>query len=110
MSSYKIPHGQAVTMGTIIANELACIYGYLDRKICDDIKIKLFNIIDKNDLKEINIDRTLELIKKDKKVQGNELTLVAIKDVGITIFIKLKIESVLFDHIKSVFEKDFYSE
>lgn len=110
MSSYKIPHGQAVTMGTIIANELACIYGYLDRKICDDIKIKLFNIIDKNDLKEINIDRTLELIKKDKKVQGNELTLVAIKDVGITIFIKLKIDSVLFDHIKSVFEKDFYSE
>ena len=107
MSQYKIPHGQAVAIGTIIANELAYIYGYLDREKCDYLKKRLLNIIDKEDLNNLNIDRTLELIKKDKKVQGNELTLVAIKELGNTIFIKINIDDKLFNNIKSILEKEF---
>ena len=107
MSQYKIPHGQAVAIGTIIANELARIYGYFDREKCDYIKKRLLNIIDKEDLNNLNIDRTLELIKKDKKVQGNELTLVAIKELGNTIFIKINIDDKLFNNIKSILEKEF---
>lgn len=107
MSQYKIPHGQAVAIGTIIANELACIYGYFDKDKCDYIKKCLLNIIDKEDLNNLNINRTLELIKKDKKVQGNELTLVAIKELGNTIFIKINIDEKLFNHIKSILEEEF---
>lgn len=107
MSQYKIPHGQAVAMGTIIANELACIYGYLDKDICDYIKKYLLNIVDKKDLNNLNINRTLELIKKDKKVQGNQLTLVAIKELGNTFFIKINIDDSLFNRIKSILEKEF---
>ncbi len=107
MSQYKIPHGQAVAIGTIIANYLACIYGYLDRDKCDYIKKRLLNIIDKEDLSNLNINRTLELIKKDKKVQGNKLTLVAIKELGNTVFIKINIDDKLFNHIKSILEKEF---
>ena len=58
-------------------------------------------------LNNLNIKRTLELIKKDKKVQGNELTLVAIKELGNTIFIKINIDDKLFNHIKSILEKEF---
>lgn len=107
MSQYKIPHGQAVAIGTIIANELACIYGCFDKDKCDYIKKRLLNIIDKEDLNNLNINRTLELIKKDKKVQGNELTLVAIKELGNTIFIKINIDEKIFNHIKSILEKEF---
>lgn len=107
MSQYKIPHGQAVAIGTIIANELACIYGYLDKDKCDYIKKDLLNIIDKEDLNNLNINRTLELIKKDKKVQGNQLTLVAIKELGNTVFIKINIDDSLFNNIKSILEKEF---
>ncbi|PPS22398.1 3-dehydroquinate synthase, partial [Brachyspira murdochii] len=82
MSNYKIPHGQAVSMGAIIANKLSYIYNYLGKEKLYSINSYLFDIINKKDLEKLNIDRTLELIKKDKKVQGNILSLVGIRDIG----------------------------
>ncbi|MEI0532257.1 3-dehydroquinate synthase family protein [Brachyspira pilosicoli] len=107
MSNYKIPHGQAVAMGSIIANKLSHIYGYLSKEKLDYINSYLFDIINKKDLQELKIDKTLELIKKDKKVQGNTLSLVGIKDLGDTIFIKINIDTELFNHINIILEEDF---
>lgn len=107
MSDYKIPHGQAVAMGSIIANKLSYIYGYLSKEKLDYINSYLFDIINKYELKELKIDKTLELIKKDKKVQGNTLSLVGIKNLGDTVFIKINIDISLFKHIKSILEDDF---
>lgn len=107
MSNYKIPHGQAVSMGAIIANKLSYMYNYLSMEKLHNINSYLFDIINKKDLDKLNIDRTLELIKKDKKVQGNILSLVGIRDIGDTIFIKINIDSELFNNIKSILEKDF---
>lgn len=107
MSSFKIPHGQAVSLGIIIANKIGLSYGYLKKEIYEEVKKSVLSIVDKNSIKDLNIEKVLDLIKKDKKVKGNEISFVSISDIGNTVFIKVKIDNKLFEEIKDIFNSEF---
>lgn len=81
ISKYAIPHGTAVAMGTIIANRVSCLRGWLSEdKVLRIEKILLQIINIKFDHSLFNIDLIIEAMHKDKKQIGNELTAVLMKN------------------------------
>ena len=80
MSNYAIPHGTAVAMGTIAANRVSYSRGWMKEitmKQAEDLLLPIINI----DLKhtEVDIDRVIGAVSKDKKQVGDNITLVLIK-------------------------------
>jgi 3-dehydroquinate synthase len=81
VSKYAIPHGTAVAMGTIVANRVSYMRGWLKEDIIlriENILLKIINIDLVCDM--LNMDAILEAIHKDKKQIGKQLTAVLMKD------------------------------
>ena len=81
VSHYKIPHGTAVAMGTIVANRISLERKWL--KEDDVLRIeKVLDLIINIDVENIrlNIDDIVDAIHKDKKQIGNQITAVLMYD------------------------------
>lgn len=72
VSRFHIPHGQCVSIGIIIANDLACGRGLITQKRNEQIKAALFRIIQNELLKREYFDAEafIAAMKKDKKFNG----------------------------------------
>ena len=83
LSNYEILHGDAISVGIIIAlhlsKELGIIGGDLIQKIVDKIKLLGLNLYIDN---TIDVDRMLEVMMRDKKASHGDLNLVLIKDIA----------------------------
>ena len=81
ISQYQIPHGTAVAMGTVVANRVSLSRDWLAAETVLRIENILCQIIH-IDTKSINMnmDKLINAIHKDKKQVGNELTAVLMKD------------------------------
>ncbi len=80
-SHYAIPHGLAVAMGMITANNISVQRGFLTADYAERIERvcnKLLQFIDMDD-KWFALDVILNAIHKDKKQIGNSITAVLIK-------------------------------
>lgn len=80
MSDYRIPHGTAVAMGTIAANRVSLSRGWLPQHIVEageELLLPIINI----DLKDIDVDmdKIVSAVRKDKKQIGNNITLVLVQ-------------------------------
>lgn len=75
-------HGEAVAAGTMIACELSRILGWLTQSDVDRVR----SILSRAGLPvlapALGIDRYLELMRHDKKVQDGRLRLVLLREVG----------------------------
>lgn len=71
-SRYEIPHGQAVSFGMMIANEISEARGYISGQCKAEVNEKIARIIQKSLLcsEYLEPDRYLEILKKDKKYTG----------------------------------------
>lgn len=81
MSNYMIPHGTAVAMGTIVANRISLLRGWLAQdkvQRVEDVLWKIINI--ELDHIRIDMETIISAIHKDKKQVGKELTAVLMKD------------------------------
>lgn len=68
VTSYAIPHGTAVAMGTIVANYISMLRGYLSNDIVNRIENVMLKIIHiQYDFEKINMNDIVLAIKKDKK-------------------------------------------
>lgn len=89
VSSYAVPHGSAVAIGMMIANNISFQRGFLDKEYTNRIahvcrKI-LGNIVIKSDW--MNVDDWMAAIRKDKKQTSESINAVLIKkDKKLTIF------------------------
>ena len=85
MSDYRIPHGTAVAMGTIAANRVSLSRGWLTNDIVEKAEKLLLPIIN-IDLADIDVDmdKIVSAVRKDKKQIGNNITLVLIKGDDMT--------------------------
>lgn len=81
ISSYRIPHGTAVAMGMIIANQISLSRKWLTQDHADRMEHVLFQIIH-IDVQTITADteRILLAIRKDKKQTSNQLAAVLMFD------------------------------
>lgn len=77
VTEYEVPHGTAVAMGTICANRVSWKRGILNKDHVDRMDRVLQRIIkiDKSKI-DLNIDKILDAIHKDKKQVGKDLTAV----------------------------------
>ena len=78
LTNFRIPHGQAVIIGMIIANRIAFTRGLLSEKKClyYEKSFLLPALITPLHLDEINLDAIIEAMGKDKKRTGKGLVLV----------------------------------
>lgn len=82
VSSYLIPHGQAVVVGMILANLVSCRRGLLSRQMEEHLYANLLIRILTFNLTELLHDTpsVFEAIKKDKKRVNSGVPLVILKD------------------------------
>lgn len=81
VSSYAVPHGSAVAIGMMIANNISFQRGFLEKEYTNRIahvcKKILGNIVIKSDW--MNIDDWIAAIRKDKKQTSESINAVLIK-------------------------------
>lgn len=85
LSAYKIPHGIAVLIGILVENKLAVLLGKLDASI----ERKIFNLakhfvdpISIKELKNLSSSFFLDVLKGDKKTEGEVLITPLIRKIG----------------------------
>jgi len=78
LTNFRIPHGQAVIIGMIIANRIAVARGLLSEQKClyYEKSFLLPALITPLHREEINLDVIVEAMSKDKKRTGKGLVLV----------------------------------
>ncbi len=83
MSNYKVAHGDAISVGIILALKFS-----LDRKIISaKFYYKIYNIMRKLNLNmhidsKFNVNKIIEVMLKDKKSREGKIGLVLIKDIS----------------------------
>jgi len=93
---YKIPHGEAVAVGMVLAARLSINLGLLDASKESELE----NLIRRSGLPvQLEFDPELfaEVMRKDKKRSGEEISFVLLEDIG-----KALIKNILVDDLKSM--------
>jgi 3-dehydroquinate synthase len=89
---YKIPHGEAVAMGMILAARLSVNLGLLDALKCTELE----NLIKRTGLPvqmEFDTDLLEDVMKKDKKRAGGEISFILLEDLGKAIIRKIQVNN-----------------
>lgn len=80
ISQYQIPHGTAVAMGTIAANCISVQRGWLDPVTAQRMQDLLLRIIHVDlDTIDMDTERILQIMHKDKKQTGSTITTVLMR-------------------------------
>ena len=95
ITDYKIPHGEAVMLGIEIINRI-----YTNSPIITNL-INKFTSLDK--LKSIDVDKLVNGLKTDKKVENGVISLVIINSPGVTTFINQPINEILKNKVYELF-------
>ena len=107
LSNYQIPHGQAVTMGVLLVNQLSCRRGLLSASDCAFIKSLSTHLFKTSSLSKDMVKELPLLLLKDKKAIGKEVNFVFIKKPGETIFVKLEVNPALTQEIMDIMKEEF---
>lgn len=92
----KIPHGEAISIGMVVAGALSVKRGLLSQKMAD----RLTGIIRKLRLPvsiNMDIDEILDALKRDKKREGNSIYFILLEDIG-----KAVIEEIALNELETV--------
>jgi len=81
-SNYEVPHGIAITMGMVLANNLSLRRKWLSRHLCETINYELLlpNLIGKIKQSYFEPSKIIECLKNDKKRVGNFLTIILMRN------------------------------
>ena len=79
-TDFRISHGQAVVLGMILANKEAVRLGLLSQTMEEFICQNVLKPILVVDIPEINIEKTIDAMRQDKKNLGKGLALVMLTD------------------------------
>lgn len=74
VSDYAVPHGQGVSVGMMIANQISYQRGYITKEMCNEINMTIQKIILPEHINKnyFERDRYLDALKKDKKYDGKK--------------------------------------
>ncbi len=110
ISDYRIAHGQAVSIGIIIANELGREYGLMSQEHCTYLNRLALDLLDASAveiMREFNSSKLLNLLRKDKKTESTKVTLVLMTKPGETAFRPTEIDSNLENMVTSIVKRTF---
>jgi len=79
---YKIPHGQAIVIGMILANEIAVQKKHISLALNEKINTLLFSVLKSDHRQLLSVDNELIInaMKQDKKRIGNNLPLIMMNE------------------------------
>lgn len=112
VTQYRVPHGTAVAMGTIIANYISYYRNYLELGLIQRVEKLLLKIIPEcyEIISKINIDDIIVAIRKDKKQTDAHINAVLF-DENMQLMICKDVEQKeieqAFEHLKKLLNKDF---
>lgn len=112
LTDYAIPHGQAIAIGMITVNELACRRGLLERGACAGMRKLALELVDDNSLKAmraLQADRLLETMQKDKKAVGGSVFMVLPRTAGETVFIRERLDDKFRMEMSDIVRREFQS-
>lgn len=92
MTDYAIPHGIAVVIGMMIVNQMSSEQGLLAREECVEINRVCFSLLDdesRQKLKTLDIQDMMLRLQQDKKVSGDQVTMIMLMAPGYLGFVKL---------------------
>lgn len=95
-SDYLIPHGQAVTIGILVENQIAAhrgMLGYDQLLLMKQHGLRLISEKCRQFLSEFQADNLLEFLMNDKKAVGSVLKLATLQNIGHMKFIDLELNS-----------------
>jgi 3-dehydroquinate synthase len=110
MTDYRISHGEAVSIGMLLVNELAVSRSILDAGENGEIKELILDILDKDTIKEIrklDASNLRSLLKKDKKTKGNKVNFVILRSAGFLDFLSIPLEESLIKELKDLIKASF---
>lgn len=111
ISHYAIPHGIAVVVGMMLMNEMNCILGNLSRQTSSEINqlgLSLLNEELLDLLQRLDLSQLTVRVRQDKKVIGNNITLIMLNAPGKLDFVSTKIDESFSNAITQSFQHLFY--
>ena len=104
--SQKLLHGEAVSLGIVFATCFSHEEGYVSQQALDDIEehlsvMKLPTAVTQIDNQKLNYRKLINFMKQDKKVVGNNINLILLRDIG-TGFIE---RSVSFEKLENFLQR-----
>ncbi|MDR3490943.1 MAG: 3-dehydroquinate synthase [Gammaproteobacteria bacterium] len=110
LTDYAIPHGQAISIGMILVNELSYQNGLLtenQKEKLNELCLGLLNQSIFTIMQNLSTETLLDLLRNDKKVENAEVKFVFIKTAGETCFVKLALDTQLLSKINLVIQSYF---
>ena len=94
-AKYKISHGEAISLGIVLAIDISSKFGYLNDK---SAIVRITNLLNKfnlpTDIKCYNEESLLYYISKDKKSKGKHIDFIVLNSIG-----NAEVKSLLIDEI-----------
>lgn len=93
---YRLSHGEAIALGALSAIYISISRGYLQPAVLDKIQ-KLYRKLGLpiHTGRHLNPDKIYRIIQNDKKVSGNRIRMVLLKDIGKTIICPVEYEEII---------------
>jgi 3-dehydroquinate synthase len=104
ITNYKIPHGQAVTLGIDMANYISYRLGVIDGKIYKKINKIIQKNIPKFSLNNYEIDEYMKILSKDKKNKNNSIVCILLKSYGQAEIVEIDNKEILKEFILDYFK------
>jgi 3-dehydroquinate synthase len=84
-SDYAVPHGQGVSFGIIIANEISCKRGYISTQTKDELNQAVWRIVTPSLLRReyFEGEKYIQTLRKDKKYTGGKHTCILFYGDGV---------------------------
>lgn len=105
MTDFAIPHGQAVVIGMMLVNKMSLNRGLLSQSVHDrlwGLCRALLRPCDLAALATLKMSDLIGFLKQDKKVFGDTLSFVLLKNIGEMVFVKLSLDQALVDEVTQI--------
>jgi 3-dehydroquinate synthase len=96
-SDYAVPHGQGVSFGIMIANEISYQRGYITKQMKEELNQSVWKIVMPELLKEAYFKENiyLETLRKDKKYTGGKHTCILFSGDGVEKYSDIESEEIV---------------
>jgi 3-dehydroquinate synthase len=103
-TSYNIPHGIAICFGMDIANHVSAALGMVTPTIVKEMRVLLERNWRPTRPPEVDLDRYLDILAKDKKNVGQDIRVILTRGLGEMFLTKICIDETVRNAIRSCFQ------
>lgn len=104
-TNYEIPHGIAVSFGMDIANAVSEEYKFLEQGVREDVRLVLKRVWSNTHFPNIDLDRYITILSKDKKNVGKDLRLILTRGIGDMFIERISVDEKFLNIVKKCLDR-----